>query len=129
MTKSRQCEDGECPVAFLCPTRHGDIEYDHWKGLYGLSSARGFDGPECESGLPKVTQLVAPFAIFRYLIVFQFFVQFPISREVSKMTMLRKQKQLEALFMKILEQVRAAVGQVGGEANWEVARGVQMPPA
>ncbi|XP_041619695.1 adenylate cyclase type 10 isoform X4 [Vulpes lagopus] len=33
-----------------------------------------------------------------------FHVQFPISREVSKMTTLRKQKQLEALFMKILEQ-------------------------
>ncbi|XP_070318850.1 adenylate cyclase type 10 isoform X2 [Odocoileus virginianus] len=33
-----------------------------------------------------------------------FHVQFPISREVSKMSTLRKQKQLEALFMKILEQ-------------------------
>ncbi|XP_004589196.2 adenylate cyclase type 10 isoform X4 [Ochotona princeps] len=33
-----------------------------------------------------------------------FRVQFPISREVSKMTILRKQKYLEALFMKILEQ-------------------------
>ncbi|XP_047561108.1 adenylate cyclase type 10 isoform X1 [Lutra lutra] len=33
-----------------------------------------------------------------------FHVQFPISREVSKMTTLKKQKQLEALFLKILEQ-------------------------
>uniref|UniRef100_A0A8C8X9J1 Adenylate cyclase type 10 n=1 Tax=Panthera leo TaxID=9689 RepID=A0A8C8X9J1_PANLE len=33
-----------------------------------------------------------------------FHVRFPISREVSKMTTFRKQKQLEALFMKILEQ-------------------------
>uniref|UniRef100_A0A8C2P1K9 Adenylate cyclase type 10 n=1 Tax=Capra hircus TaxID=9925 RepID=A0A8C2P1K9_CAPHI len=33
-----------------------------------------------------------------------FHVQFPISREVSKMSTMRKQKQLEALFMKILEQ-------------------------
>ncbi|XP_060040565.1 adenylate cyclase type 10 isoform X2 [Erinaceus europaeus] len=33
-----------------------------------------------------------------------FHVQFPISREVSKMNSLRKQKQLEALFMRILEQ-------------------------
>ncbi|KAM9692794.1 adenylate cyclase type 10 isoform 2-T2 [Dama dama] len=33
-----------------------------------------------------------------------FHVQFPISREVSKMSTIRKQKQLEALFMKILEQ-------------------------
>ncbi|XP_037681356.1 adenylate cyclase type 10 [Choloepus didactylus] len=33
-----------------------------------------------------------------------FHVQFPISREVSRMTNFRKQNQLEALFMKILEQ-------------------------
>ncbi|XP_031291702.1 adenylate cyclase type 10 [Camelus dromedarius] len=33
-----------------------------------------------------------------------FHVQFPISREVSKMSTSRKQKQLEALFMKILER-------------------------
>ncbi|KAK1329495.1 hypothetical protein QTO34_011685 [Cnephaeus nilssonii] len=33
-----------------------------------------------------------------------FHVQFPTSREVSKMSILRKQKQLEALFMKILER-------------------------
>ncbi|XP_016004071.1 adenylate cyclase type 10 isoform X3 [Rousettus aegyptiacus] len=33
-----------------------------------------------------------------------FHVQFPISREASKMTTLKKQKQLEALFLKILEQ-------------------------
>ncbi|XP_059003013.1 adenylate cyclase type 10 isoform X3 [Mustela lutreola] len=33
-----------------------------------------------------------------------FHVQFPISREVSKMTTLKKQKQLETLFLKILEQ-------------------------
>ncbi|XP_012513197.1 PREDICTED: adenylate cyclase type 10 [Propithecus coquereli] len=33
-----------------------------------------------------------------------FHVQFPISREISRMSTLRKQKQLEALFMKILEQ-------------------------
>nr|XP_040134303.1 adenylate cyclase type 10 isoform X5 [Ictidomys tridecemlineatus] len=33
-----------------------------------------------------------------------FHVQFPISREISKMSTLKKQKQLEALFMKILEQ-------------------------
>ncbi|XP_075843587.1 adenylate cyclase type 10 isoform X1 [Microtus pennsylvanicus] len=33
-----------------------------------------------------------------------FHVQFPVSREMSKMSTLRKQKQLEALFMKILEQ-------------------------
>ncbi|XP_014384014.1 PREDICTED: adenylate cyclase type 10 [Myotis brandtii] len=33
-----------------------------------------------------------------------FHVQFPTSREVSKMSILRKQKQLEALFMKILEK-------------------------
>nr|XP_044614274.1 adenylate cyclase type 10 isoform X6 [Equus asinus] len=33
-----------------------------------------------------------------------FYVQFPISREFSKMTTLRKRKLLEALFMKILEQ-------------------------
>ncbi|NP_001075622.1 adenylate cyclase type 10 [Oryctolagus cuniculus] len=33
-----------------------------------------------------------------------FHVQFPISREISKMSTFRKQKQLEALFMKILEQ-------------------------
>uniref|UniRef100_A0A8C5V2H6 Adenylate cyclase type 10 n=1 Tax=Microcebus murinus TaxID=30608 RepID=A0A8C5V2H6_MICMU len=33
-----------------------------------------------------------------------FHVQFPISREVSRMNNSRKQKQLEALFMKILEQ-------------------------
>ncbi|XP_059944594.1 adenylate cyclase type 10 [Mesoplodon densirostris] len=33
-----------------------------------------------------------------------FHVQFPISREVSRMSTTRKQKQLEALFMKILEQ-------------------------
>nr|KAF6412629.1 adenylate cyclase 10 [Molossus molossus] len=33
-----------------------------------------------------------------------FHVQFPISREVSKMSSRRKQKQLEALFMKILEK-------------------------
>ncbi|XP_053461947.1 adenylate cyclase type 10 [Nycticebus coucang] len=33
-----------------------------------------------------------------------FHVQFPISRDISRMTTLKKQKQLEALFMKILEQ-------------------------
>ncbi|XP_070123730.1 adenylate cyclase type 10 isoform X5 [Equus caballus] len=33
-----------------------------------------------------------------------FYVQFPISREFSKMSTLRKRKLLEALFMKILEQ-------------------------
>uniref|UniRef100_A0A8D1XN50 Adenylate cyclase type 10 n=1 Tax=Sus scrofa TaxID=9823 RepID=A0A8D1XN50_PIG len=33
-----------------------------------------------------------------------FHVQFPISREVSKMSTMRKQKHLETLFMKILEQ-------------------------
>ncbi|XP_054443540.1 adenylate cyclase type 10 [Pteronotus mesoamericanus] len=33
-----------------------------------------------------------------------FHVQFPISREVSKISALKKQKQLEALFMKILEK-------------------------
>ncbi|KAL6084861.1 hypothetical protein STEG23_001851, partial [Scotinomys teguina] len=33
-----------------------------------------------------------------------FHVQFPVSREMSRMSPLRKQKQLEALFMKILEQ-------------------------
>ncbi|KAL1769753.1 adenylate cyclase type 10 isoform X1 [Sigmodon hispidus] len=33
-----------------------------------------------------------------------FHVQFPVSREMSRMSALRKQKQLEALFMKILEK-------------------------
>ncbi|XP_064226781.1 adenylate cyclase type 10 [Aotus nancymaae] len=33
-----------------------------------------------------------------------FLVQFPISREISRMSTLKKQKQLEVLFMKILEQ-------------------------
>ncbi|XP_051003725.1 adenylate cyclase type 10 [Acomys russatus] len=33
-----------------------------------------------------------------------FHVQFPVSREMSRMSTLRKQQQLEALFMKILEQ-------------------------
>ncbi|XP_021006174.1 adenylate cyclase type 10 isoform X1 [Mus caroli] len=33
-----------------------------------------------------------------------FHVQFPVSREMSRMSKIRKQKQLEALFMKILEQ-------------------------
>ncbi|XP_029789204.1 adenylate cyclase type 10-like [Suricata suricatta] len=33
-----------------------------------------------------------------------FYVQFPVSQEVSEMTMSRKQKLLETLFMKILEQ-------------------------
>ncbi|XP_032147386.1 adenylate cyclase type 10 [Sapajus apella] len=34
-----------------------------------------------------------------------FLVQFPISREISRMSTLKKQKQLEVLFMKILEQI------------------------
>ncbi|KAL0590784.1 Adenylate cyclase type 10 [Plecturocebus cupreus] len=34
-----------------------------------------------------------------------FHVQFPISREMSRMSTLKKQKQLEVLFMKILEQI------------------------
>lgn len=50
------------------------------------------------------------------------------------MSTIRKQKQLEALFMKILEQVRASMGQVmgGGEKlgispQSQVASSVQIP--
>ena len=39
-------------------------------------------------------------------------IQFPVSREMSRMSKIRKQKQLEALFMKILAQVRGPGGQV-----------------
>lgn len=80
-------------------------------------------------------QLAALLAVFPYLILSLLSPQFPISREVSKMSISKKQKQLEALFMKILEKVRMSIrrpsnggGSMGVSSQSHTASGVQAPP-
>lgn len=74
-------------------------------------------------------QRAAPLAVFPPLTLPSLCPQFPISREVSKMSTSNKQKKLEALFMKILEKVRASVRGSSGVGGCGQEAWAARPPA